>query len=126
MIKTDFVPFPTLTTGRLILRALEARDDQAIFAHRCDDRVNTYLEDFRHASVAQSQAYIARVLNEIARGKTIMWVITEKGKHKFLGTVCLWNISKAERKAETGYTLLPEFHGRGYMQEALAKTIVTQ
>lgn len=52
-----------------------------------------------------------------------MWVINEKGKSRFLGTVCFWNISKEDSRAETGYTLVSEHHGKGYMQEALAKII---
>jgi ribosomal-protein-alanine N-acetyltransferase len=123
MLKTNFNPFPTLITERLALRALEMSDDQDIFAHRSKDRVNTYLEDFRHASIQQTQAFIERVQNEIAIGKTVLWVISEKGRHKFLGTVCLWNISADEHKAETGYTLDPESHHKGYMNEALIKVI---
>ena len=52
-----------------------------------------------------------------------MWVLTEKGKNKFLGTVCFWNIVSEESKAETGYTLVSELHGLGLMQEALSEAI---
>ena len=123
MIETHFTPFPVLETDRLILRQLETTDAKDIFSHRSDDRVNKYLEDFRHASIEQTHAFIARVQNEVANHKTILWVITEKGKNKFLGTVCLWNISPKDHKAETGYTLDPQFHGKRYMHEALEKVI---
>ncbi len=123
MLETNFIPFPTLTTDRLILRQLEATDAPDIFVHRNDDTVNTYLEDFRHASIQDTHAFISRVQNEIAIGKTILWVLTRKGNNKFMGTVCLWNIAKDECKAETGYTLDPSFHKMGYMQEALVKAI---
>ncbi|PSL48287.1 ribosomal-protein-alanine N-acetyltransferase [Chitinophaga niastensis] len=123
MIETNFTPFPILTTDRLVLRQLETTDDKDIFSHRSDDSVNTYLEDFRHSSIEQTQAFIDRVQKEIAIGKTILWVITQKGRNKFIGTICLWNISKDEYKAETGYTLDPEFHRMGYMNEALVKVI---
>lgn len=123
MVETNFTPFPILITDRLILRPLETTDDVAIFAHRSDTAVNTYLDDFRHSSIEQTQAFIDRVQKEIAEGKTILWVITQKGKNEFIGSVCLWNISKEEYKAETGYTLDPQFHRMGYMNEALAKII---
>jgi [ribosomal protein S5]-alanine N-acetyltransferase len=123
MLLTNFIPFPALTTDRLVLRSLEINDADDIFAHRCDDDVNTYLEDFRHATIEQTRAFISRVQNEILEGRTILWVITEKGNNRFLGTVCLWNISHEEQKAETGYTLDPRFQGKGYMNEALAKAI---
>lgn len=123
MARINFVPFPTLRTDRLILRQLKATDDEYIFAHRCDDKVNTYLEGWRHSSIEQTRAFIERVQNEIVAGKTIMWVLTEKGKDKFIGTICFWNILEAECKAEIGYTLASEFHGIGYMNEALVKVI---
>lgn len=123
MIETNFTPFPILTTDRLILRQLEATDDKDVFTHRSDDSVNTYLENFRHTSIEQTQAFIQRIQKEIAENKTILWVVTQKGHNKFLGTICLFNISKTDDKAETGYTLDPEFQRIGYMNEALVKII---
>lgn len=123
MTETNFTPFPTLTTDRLILRQLETTDAEAVFAHRNDDKVNTYLDDFRHSCMEETLAFIYRVQKEITVGKTILWVLAQKGRNRFMGTVCLWNISKEEGKAETGYTLDPEFYGMGYMQEALEKII---
>lgn len=123
MIKTRFTPFPILTTNRLILRQLEMSDVQDIFIHRLDDQINTYLDDFRHSSIEQTQAFIERVQKEISIGKTILWVLTEKGQDRFIGTVCFWNIFPNEAKAETGYSLVSKFHKMGYMQEALEKII---
>jgi ribosomal-protein-alanine N-acetyltransferase len=123
MIETNFTPFPILTTERLVLRQLEATDDKDIFSHRSDERVNAYLEDFRHTSIEQTQAFINRIQKEVANNKTILWVITQKGHNKFLGTICLWNISKNDNKAETGYTLDPIFQRMGYMNEALVEII---
>ena len=123
MIETNFTPFPILTTNRLFLRQLETTDDKDIFFHRSDDKVNKYLEGFRHSSIEQTQTFIERIQKEVADNKTILWVLTQKGHNKFLGTICLWNISRNEYKAETGYTLDPEFQGLGYMNEALVKVI---
>ena len=89
MLETKFTPFPILETERLILRQIEMTDDQDIFAHRSDNQVNTYLKDFRHASISDTQAFIDRIQKEVADNKTILWVMTEKGKNKFMGTVCL-------------------------------------
>jgi ribosomal-protein-alanine N-acetyltransferase len=123
LLQTKFSPFPTLTTARLTLRAIERSDAPEIFAHRSDEIVNTYVENFRHARIEDTYAFIERMHREMAEGRTIMWVINEKGKSRFLGTVCFWNISKEDSRAETGYTLVSEHHGKGYMQEALAKII---
>jgi ribosomal-protein-alanine N-acetyltransferase len=123
MMQTNFSPFPILTTDRLILRQLESADAAVIFAHRTNDTVNTYLDGFRHSSIAETKAFIDRVQRETAIGKTILWAITRKGSNKFIGAISLWNISEEECKAEAGYTLEPEFHKLGYMHEALVKVI---
>ncbi len=123
MPEPNFDPFPILVTDRLVLRQLETTDDAAIFMHRNDDMVNTYLDDFRHVTIEQTRAFIDRVQKEIATGKTILWVITEKGSDAFIGTICFWNISQAGDKAETGYTLDSRFHRMGYMHEALVRII---
>ncbi len=118
-----FIPFPVLTTQRLNLRELDFTDDQDIFAHRTDDRVNTYLDGFRHDHISQSRDFITRVLKEIDEGISILWVISRKESRKFMGTICLWNISKTNLKAELGYTLVPEYHNLGYMSEALERVL---
>jgi ribosomal-protein-alanine N-acetyltransferase len=123
MIETNFSPFPILTTDRLILRPLEAADDKDIFHLRTDDRVNLYLIDFRHSSIEETHAFIDRIQKEISEGRTILWGITQKGSNRFIGTICFWNISKNEDKAEIGYILASAFHKMGYMNEALEKAI---
>jgi len=123
MLQINFIPFPVLETERLVLRPLKQSDAREIFIHRQDDQVNTYLENFRFTSMEESHAFISRVQQEISDQKTILWVLTEKGRNKFIGTVCFWRISKEEATAETGYTLVSEFHNKGYMHEALAKII---
>lgn len=123
MLNNTFTPFPILITDRLVLRQLEATDDKDIFIHRSDDSVNTYLLNWRFSIMEESQAFINRVQKEITEGKTILWVITQKGYNKFLGTICFWNISEREHIAETGYTLDPEFQRMGYMNEAMEKII---
>ena len=123
MIETNFSPFPILTTDRLILRQLEATDDKDIFHLRTDNRVNLYLIDFRHSSIEETHAFIDRIQKEISEGRTILWGISQKGGRRFIGTICLWNISKNDDKAEIGYILATAFHKMGYMNEALEQVI---
>ena len=42
---------------------------------------------------------------------------------KLIGTICLFDFSDDNLKAEIGYELLPEFQGKGIMQEATSKVI---
>ena len=94
MVDFNFTPFPIITTDRLVLRQLELSDDQDVFTHRNDETVNTYLDDFRQGSIEETRAFINRINREVAANKTILWTVTLKDKNKFMGTICLWNISK--------------------------------
>jgi ribosomal-protein-alanine N-acetyltransferase len=123
MLNNNFTLFPTLTTNRLVLRALEPSDDAPVFAHRNDEVVNTYLNGFRHTSINESQAFISRVQQEITEGRTILWVLTQKGSNEFMGTICLWNISVADCSAELGYILASPFHRLGFMREAIVAVL---
>ena len=53
----------------------------------------------------------------------IYWAITFKNQPNLIGTICLWNISEDGTKAEVGFELLPEFHGKGMIQEVLSMII---
>lgn len=123
MSPKHFHPFPTLVTSRLVLRQLEETDAPAIFEHRADAVVNTWVDGFSHATVQDSYAFVERIHRETAEGRTLMWALTEKGHNTFMGTVCLWNINLAEKRAETGYTLVTAYHRQGFMHEALAASI---
>lgn len=123
MLTLNFTPFPMLETARLRLRQIEMSDAENIYNHRLKEKVNTHLENFPHKSIEETKAFIVKIQNAVVANETILWVINEKGSDTFIGTVCLWNINKETERGETGYTLEPEFHGKGYMTEALEKSI---
>ena len=45
------------------------------------------------------------------------------GTDKLIGTNCLFNFTNDNLNAEIGYELLPDFQGKGIMQEATSKVI---
>jgi ribosomal-protein-alanine N-acetyltransferase len=53
----------------------------------------------------------------------IYWAIAIKNQLNLVGTICLWNISEDNAKAELGFKLLPEFHRKGILQEVLPMII---
>jgi len=112
--------FPVLTSGRLILRQLTAQDDLAIFSLRSDDRVNQFIGRPKQARVEEAQAFI----DEIIRNKGMYWAICIKGQDHLIGTICLWNFSDDKTSAEVGYELMPDFQGKGFVDEALKAVIV--
>jgi len=119
MIDVSFTPFPFLTTENYSLRNLMPADEQEIFALRSSDEINKYLDRPKANTLDEARNFITKIINGIAKNESIFWVVTPKDESKLLGTICLWKISKEEAKAEIGYELLPENHGKGIMQEVI-------
>lgn len=115
--------FPELTTARLSLRQLVETDDENIFKLRSDERVNKFIDRPKEISIETSQAFIYNINDGIANQKWFYWAICLKGESNLIGTICMWNFSDDKTEAEIGYELLPEFHGRGIMDEAVKSVI---
>lgn len=113
-------PYENLMTDRLVLRQLVDEDVQQIAALRSNELVCRYLGRpiLQHSS--EAIAFIDRIKDGYANGTAYYWAICLKGAQELMGTICLWNFSAGNTVAEVGYELLPEHHGNGYMQEALA------
>ncbi len=123
MTEKIFTTFPVLTTERLTLRQLISSDDKEIFALRSDDNVNKYLDRKPSKSIDDAKNFIQTINENIQRKDSLYWAITLNGTDKLIGTICLFDFSNDNLKAENGYELLPDFQGKGIMQEATSKVI---
>jgi ribosomal-protein-alanine N-acetyltransferase len=119
----NFTPFPVLQTERLSLRKLSLDDANEIFFLRSDEKVNKYMERTRAASLEDAHNFINKTNHEIENNQCVDWAIAFKDDRGLIGSICFWNISIEENKAEVGYELLPDFQGKGIAQEALSAVI---
>jgi len=118
----DPTPFPNLSTERLQLRQLLPTDAPEIFILRSDELVNKYIERPKANSIEDANQFITKILNATG-DQSVYWAISLKGDQRLIGTICMWNMSKDRRSAEIGYELLPGYHGKGLMQEAIETVI---
>ena len=123
MQEKNFTPFPVLKTERLTLRQLLISDANKIFALRSNENVNKYLGRKPSTSIEDAEVFIETINKNIERNASIYWAITLKSADKLIGTICLFNFSSDNLKAEIGYELLPGFQGAGIMQEAISTVI---
>jgi ribosomal-protein-alanine N-acetyltransferase len=123
MLNLNFTAFPKLVTERLILRQLEAEDANEIFALRSSDEVNRFLDRPKAITIEEAKQFIYKINDGINKNERVYWAITLKNETKLIGTICYWNISKENDRAEVGYELHPRYQGKGIMQEALLKVI---
>src|SRR6266481_3917752 len=88
----NMLPFPTLTTGRLILRRLMMDDAAEIAMLRSDERVNQYLDRPKTSTFSEAVEFINKIDKGLKNNESYYWAISIKDEHKLIGTICLWNI----------------------------------
>ncbi len=123
MVTENLVPFPVLTTGRLILRQLLESDVKEIFSLRSDKLINKYLDRQPSITLDDSLNFITTTNENIKNSELKYWAIELKDSKKLIGTICLFDFSDELKKCEIGYELLTDYQGQGIMNEA-AKTII--
>src|SRR5688572_26757598 len=119
MTNLPLQPFPQLKTNKLLLRRLQMPDAKEIYLLRADDRVNQYIDRPKALHMDDAFQYIEKIDGGVNAGEWVYWAIQLRGKSKLIGTICLWNFTKGNGKAELGYELMPEHQGKGMMREAV-------
>ena len=122
-MKKPFVPFPVLTTMRLVLRQVELYDNKEIYKLRTDPNINRYLSRPQPATITDINEFINNINDGIRKGDWIYWAISLADKKALIGTICLWNLTEENESAEVGYELLPEYQNNGYTQESMQSVI---
>lgn len=119
MLTLDFDPFPILQTERMVLREIGYLDAPEIHVLRSDPRIMAYLDRDPDVSVEATSAFINRLKENLQTREGIVWGISLQHKRKLIGTAGFWRIDAGNWRAEIGYTLHPDYQGRGYMDEAI-------
>lgn len=123
MLTINFNPFPELSTERLQLRQINNEDANELFLLRSDERVMSFIDRPRAKSIFDALEFIQKVNDSLTNNDGINWGIALKNDSKLIGTIGFWRIVKEHHRAEIGYLLHPDYHGKGIMQEAFATVI---
>jgi len=123
MLNLNFHPFPIIETERLLLRQITEQDAAEIFQLRSDPRVTEFLDRVPAQSIEEAHRFITMITEALLESRGICWAITLKPENKLIGTVDIWRIIPEHYRAEIGYGMLTEYHGKGIMQEALTAAL---
>lgn len=110
-----------MLTKNLILRQLTLEDAEEILFLRSDERVLKFIDIEKAETIEDAKLFIEKI-NSGDNGFTY-WGVTEKNNSKVIGTICLWNISSEEAKADIGFVLHPNYWGKGVMKEVVPAVI---
>ena len=123
MLTINFSPFPNLETERLLLRRVDSNDIKEIFALRSNPETMKYIPRPLVKTDEDALEHIAMIDSKIDSNEGINWAITLKGNPKLVGIIGHHRIKSENYRAEIGYMLLPEFHGKGIISEAVKEAV---
>jgi ribosomal-protein-alanine N-acetyltransferase len=123
MLDINFTPFPNLETDRLQLRRVVSGDMNEIFALRSNKETMKYIPRPLAKTVEDALAHIALIDEKIENNQGINWAITLKNNPKLIGIIGHYRIKPDHFRAEIGYMLLPDYHGKGFISEAIKEVV---
>lgn len=124
MLSLNFSQFPVLETERLILREHVVADAQAIFDMRTNEEVMRYIDRARPKEILEVKTFITALHDGYIEGQNLTWVMALKeDPEQMIGAIGYWRTNLANHRAEIGYMLSPQYWKKGYVSEALKKTI---
>ena len=119
MLTINFSPFPILETERLTLRRVLPSDVKEMFELRSNPETMKYIPRPLLTNHEEALAHIQMMEDKIETNEGINWAITIKGDDKMLGVIGHYRIKPEHYRAEVGYMILPEYHGKGITTEAV-------
>ena len=112
-----------LDSDRLVVRTVQHSDLPDLLRMNGDDAVTRFLPYNTWASLADGEAWIARMLAMTETGGALQLVIIEKASRSAVGTCLLFRHDPASARAELGYALARAWWGQGIMREALSTLV---
>lgn len=108
-----------IETERLQLKEINENHVEDIFKIRSNEVINQYVQRNSPKNNYDALQFILIIKERTQNNQTFYWGISLKDQPNLIGTICLWNFSEDRKEAEVGYELLPDYHRKGIMSEAL-------
>ncbi len=123
MLNLTFEPFPILETEDFILRKLGFSDAEAILKLRTNPETMKYIPRPLLKNKEEAIEHIQSIATVLENKEGINWAISKRNNPDMIGIIGFYRIQPENNRAEIGYILLPEFHGKGILTH-LVKEVV--
>lgn len=112
--------FPVLTTSRLLLREIGPADTESLFAIHSDAHTMRWYGVDPVTNLAEASRLTDLFSAWFTAGTGYRWGLQRCTDGQLIGTCGLFRWNRSWRNCVTGYELGRQFHGHGYMREAMA------
>ncbi|WET03251.1 GNAT family N-acetyltransferase [Flavobacterium sp. YJ01] len=123
MLEFNFSPFPIIETERLRLDRITDKDVNEVFELRSNPEVMKYIPRPLVKNNDEALEHIKMISDKIETNEGINWGIRLKNDSKLIGFIGFYRLQPENYRAEIGYMILPEFHGKGFVPEAVQRLI---
>ncbi|MCD1118314.1 GNAT family N-acetyltransferase [Chryseobacterium turcicum] len=112
-----------LETERLILKSIDENNVDDILKIRGNKITNQFVKRIPPKTNYDALDFILTIKKRVENKETYYWGISLKNQTNLIGTICLYRFSEDRKGAEVGYELLPDYHRKGIMSEALQSVL---
>lgn len=119
MLRLNFNPFPNLESERLIFRAITNKDAPVVLELRGNVETMKYIPRPILKNLDEALNHIKTIQENIECNAGINWAVCLKENHKMIGFVGHFRIKPENYRSEIGYMILPKYHNKGYVTEAV-------
>lgn len=110
---------PIIDTERLILRAIQNEDREALYSIYSDKAVMEFAADPVFTDISTVDQMLQSVANLHSKGVSFEWCVSLKGSGMVIGTCGIHSFNNCRTEAEIGCLLHSDYWRQGYMSEAV-------
>lgn len=114
---------PLLQGRRIRLRGFRQGDIDDLYALYSDPSVTLYWSFPAWTERVQAQDLLQHAMVSRSANKILCWAIADRDNDRLMGSLTLFNINRAQGRADIGYALHSGQWGKGYANEALHLTL---
>ena len=113
------LPQPELSSARLRLREVRDDDATALFAIHSHPQVMRYWSYPAWTELEQAELKITDIQRQRREEDILVWAIADADTDLLIGSSAIFYMDLTQARAEIGYSLHPDWQGRGLASEAL-------
>ena len=122
-LKAFFTPFPSISTERLLLRALRPTDLDDLYAYASDPEIDRFTPWEHYQSRDEARANLDDFLLEYEKYGLGAWGIEHRADQRLIGITNISPPHPHHRRVELGYTIARADWGQGYTTEVVKAVI---
>jgi ribosomal-protein-alanine N-acetyltransferase len=113
------IPFPIITSERLILNELKKTDRKQVFDIFSDPKVTAHYDVERFKDIKEADHLIKYFSSRFETKTGIRWAIRKKGEPKLIGSCGFNSWNEYDASVILGYDLAPKHWRKGFASEAV-------